>query len=79
MSLGSEGLPNKEIGRRLNISDGTIVHYHTYQKREISNQTVLASTAHIAQNTIERFAIRSCERSWQRPAGAFIFYSLRTD
>ena len=45
MSLVSEGLSNKEIGRRLNIADGTIkVHlHHIYQKLEISNRTVLAA------------------------------------
>jgi two-component system nitrate/nitrite response regulator NarL len=47
MCLVSEGLSNKEIGRRLNISDGTIkVHlHHIYQKLEISNRTVLAALA----------------------------------
>jgi two-component system nitrate/nitrite response regulator NarL len=47
MSLVSEGLSNKEIGRRLNIADGTIkVHLHNiYQKLEISNRTVLAALA----------------------------------
>ena len=45
MSLVSEGLSNKEIGRRLNIADGTIeVHlHHIFQKLEISNRTVLAA------------------------------------
>jgi DNA-binding NarL/FixJ family response regulator len=47
MCLVSEGLSNKEIGRRLNIADGTIkVHlHHIYQKLEISNRTVLAALA----------------------------------
>ncbi len=51
MRLVSEGLSNKEIGRRLNIADGTIkVHlHHMFQKLEISNRTVLAALA-IAQN-----------------------------
>jgi two-component system, NarL family, nitrate/nitrite response regulator NarL len=51
MRLVSEGLSNKEIGRRLNIADGTIkVHLHNiFQKLEISNRTVLAALA-IAQN-----------------------------
>jgi two-component system, NarL family, nitrate/nitrite response regulator NarL len=45
MSLVSEGLSNKEIGRRLNIADGTIkVHlHHIYRKLEISNRTLLAA------------------------------------
>jgi two-component system nitrate/nitrite response regulator NarL len=47
MCLVSGGLSNKEIGRRLNISDGTIkVHlHHIYQKLEISNRTELAALA----------------------------------
>jgi two-component system nitrate/nitrite response regulator NarL len=47
IALVSEGLSNKEIGRRLNIADGTIkVHlHHIYQKLEISNRTVLAAFA----------------------------------
>ncbi|OPY96565.1 two-component system response regulator [Bradyrhizobium sacchari] len=51
MRLVSEGLSNKEIGRRLTISVGTIkVHLHNiFQKLEISNRTVLAALA-IAQH-----------------------------
>jgi DNA-binding NarL/FixJ family response regulator len=47
MRLVSEGLSNKEIGRRLSITDGTIkVHLHNiFQKLEISNRTVLAALA----------------------------------
>jgi two-component system, NarL family, nitrate/nitrite response regulator NarL len=47
MRLVSEGLSNKEIGRRLNITDGTIkVHlHHIFQKLEINNRTVLAAMA----------------------------------
>ena len=50
MDLVSEGLSNKAIARRLNISDGTIkVHlHHIYQKLEINNRTVLTRLA-IAQ------------------------------
>jgi len=45
--LVSEGLSNKEIGRRLNLADGTIKqHLHNiFQKLEISNRTVLAALA----------------------------------
>src|SRR5258705_4354032 len=52
MRLVSEGLWNKEIGRRLNIADGTIKQHlhHIYQKLEISNRTVLAALA-ITQNS----------------------------
>jgi two-component system nitrate/nitrite response regulator NarL len=47
MCLVSEGLSNKEIGRRLNISDGTIkVHlHHIYEKLEVSSRTALAAVA----------------------------------
>jgi two-component system, NarL family, nitrate/nitrite response regulator NarL len=47
MRLVSEGLSNKEIGRRLSIAEGTIkVHlHHIFQKLEISNRTVLAALA----------------------------------
>lgn len=45
--LVSEGLSNKEVGRRLSITDGTIkVHLHRiFQKLEINNRTVLAALA----------------------------------
>ena len=47
MRLVSEGLSNKEIGRCLKITDGTIkVHlHHIFQKLDISNRTVLAALA----------------------------------
>ncbi|PAY05973.1 DNA-binding response regulator [Bradyrhizobium sp. UFLA03-84] len=47
MNLVSEGLSNKEIGRRLKVADGTIkVHlHHIFRKLEISNRTVLATLA----------------------------------
>jgi len=47
MRLVSEGLSNKEIGRRLNIADGTIkVHLHNiFQKLDIGNRTALAALA----------------------------------
>ena len=51
MRLVSEGLSNKEIGRRLNVTDGTIkVHlHHIFQKLDVSNRTLLAALA-ISQN-----------------------------
>jgi DNA-binding NarL/FixJ family response regulator len=54
MRLVSEGLSNKEIGRRLKIADGTIkVHlHHIFQKLDIGNRTVLAALA-ITQNENE--------------------------
>jgi two-component system nitrate/nitrite response regulator NarL len=43
--LVSEGLSNKEIGRRLKITDGTIKQHvhHIFQKLQISNRTELAA------------------------------------
>ncbi|MBN8990286.1 MAG: response regulator [Rhizobiales bacterium] len=45
--LVSEGMSNKEIARKLNLSQGTVkVHLHNiFQKLEISNRTVLAAIA----------------------------------
>lgn len=45
--LVSEGLSNKAIARRLNVTDGTIkVHlHHIFQKLQVSNRTVLAGLA----------------------------------
>jgi two-component system, NarL family, nitrate/nitrite response regulator NarL len=45
MRLVSEGLSNKEIGRRLHITDGTIkVHLHRiFQKLVVGNRTALAA------------------------------------
>jgi two-component system, NarL family, nitrate/nitrite response regulator NarL len=44
VKLVSEGLSNKEVGRRLNLSEGTIrVHLHNiYQKLAVNNRTALA-------------------------------------
>jgi two-component system nitrate/nitrite response regulator NarL len=44
LRLVSEGLSNKEIGRRLKITDGTIkVHLnHIFQKLAVGNRTALA-------------------------------------
>jgi two-component system, NarL family, nitrate/nitrite response regulator NarL len=45
LRLVSEGLSNKEIGRRLKITDGTIkVHlHHVFQKLVVGNRTTLAA------------------------------------
>jgi two-component system, NarL family, nitrate/nitrite response regulator NarL len=47
MHLVCQGLPNKEIGRQLHLSGGTItVHLHRiYQKLAIQNRTALAALA----------------------------------
>ena len=47
MRLVAEGLANKEIGHRLNVSEGTVkIHLHNiYQKTGIGNRTTLAALA----------------------------------
>jgi two-component system nitrate/nitrite response regulator NarL len=44
----AEGLSNKEVGRRLNISEGTVkVHLHNiYSKLGVKNRTALAVLAY---------------------------------
>jgi len=44
----SEGLTNKEIGRRLRLAEGTVkVHlHHIYRKLGIANRTALVVMAH---------------------------------
>ena len=68
MLLVSEGLSNKEIARRLNVSDGTIkVHlHHIFQKLDISNRTTLAALA-ISQPEL---TVPAAERSDQRDVKA---------
>jgi len=43
--LVSEGLSNKQIARRLNVTDGTIkVHlHHIFEKLRVDNRTALAA------------------------------------
>ena len=45
MLLVAEGLVNKEVGKRLNLSEGTVkIHLHNiYQKTGIGNRTALAA------------------------------------
>jgi DNA-binding NarL/FixJ family response regulator len=44
----SEGVSNREIGRRLSVAEGTVkVHLHRiYRKLGIANRTALAKLAH---------------------------------
>jgi|SRR5579864_3357973 len=64
MRLVSDGLSNKEIGRRLNLSDGTIkVHlHHIFQKLDVGNRTALAALANRglwAANRLLRGSLRT--------------------
>jgi two-component system nitrate/nitrite response regulator NarL len=45
--LIADGLSNKEIGRRLELSEGTVkIHLHNiYQKLHVNNRTSLATLA----------------------------------
>jgi two-component system nitrate/nitrite response regulator NarL len=45
MGLVAEGLINKEVGQRLNLSEGTVkIHLHNiYQKTGLGNRTALAA------------------------------------
>jgi two-component system nitrate/nitrite response regulator NarL len=47
MFLVSEGLPNKEVARRLNLSEGTVrIHVHNiYQKTGIGSRAALSAMA----------------------------------
>ena len=47
MLLVAEGLPNKEIARRLNLSEGTVrIHVHNiYQKTGIGSRAALTALA----------------------------------
>jgi len=47
MLLVADGLSNKDVGRQLNLSEGTVkVHLHSiYQKVSVNNRTALAKFA----------------------------------
>ena len=49
----SEGVTNKEIGRRLRLAEGTVkVHlHHIYRKLGIANRTALAVLAHTGRHS----------------------------
>jgi two-component system, NarL family, nitrate/nitrite response regulator NarL len=49
MFLVADGLTNKEIARRLSLTEGTIkIHLHNiYRKAAVSNRTALAALAHL--------------------------------
>ncbi|MBR1177603.1 response regulator [Bradyrhizobium sp. KB893862 SZCCT0404] len=52
--LVSEGMSNKEIARKLDVSQGTVkVHlYNIFQKLEITNRTVLATIALLQRTSV---------------------------
>ena len=58
MILVADGLSNKEVGRRLSLSDGTVkIHLHNiYQKVGVANRTALAAVAVAQRKELERAA-----------------------
>jgi two-component system nitrate/nitrite response regulator NarL len=58
MLLVADGLSNKEVGRKLNLSDGTVkIHLHNiYQKVGLGNRTALAAAAVSQRNELDRAA-----------------------
>jgi len=55
-----EGLSNKGVGRKLNLSEGTVkVHLHNiYQKLGVKNRTALAVLVH-TKLALERLNLRA--------------------
>jgi DNA-binding NarL/FixJ family response regulator len=51
LALLAEGLSNKDVGRKLKLSEGTVkVHLHNiYQKLGVKNRTALAALAYTAE------------------------------
>jgi two-component system nitrate/nitrite response regulator NarL len=48
-ALVSAGLSNKDVGRRLNLTEGTVkIHlHHIYDRLGVANRTALAVMAHM--------------------------------
>ena len=57
MLLVADGLSNKEVGRRLSLSDGTVkIHLHNiYQKVGVANRTALTAAAVSRRQHLDRF------------------------
>jgi two-component system nitrate/nitrite response regulator NarL len=55
MLLVADGLSNKDVGRRLNVSEGTVkVHLHSiYQKVAVTNRTALAKFAGLYRDRVQ--------------------------
>jgi two-component system, NarL family, nitrate/nitrite response regulator NarL len=54
--LVAGGLPNKDVGRRLDLSEGTVkVHLHNiYRKLGVNNRTALSAMAITQREDVER-------------------------
>ena len=63
----AEGLSNKDVGRKLSLSEGTVkVHLHNiYSKLGVKNRTALAVLAHteIAMRTLPHIPNSDFERA----------------
>jgi DNA-binding CsgD family transcriptional regulator len=59
----AEGLTNKDVGRRLNLSEGTVHLHNIYTKLGINKQTALVPTAHA-----HREELMGRQSSWQAVA-----------
>jgi DNA-binding NarL/FixJ family response regulator len=56
LTLMAEGLSNKDVGRRLNLSEGTVkVHLHNiYQKLQVNKRTALVAIAHAHREELQQ-------------------------
>jgi DNA-binding CsgD family transcriptional regulator len=76
MALVATGLSNKEIGRQLGLSDGTVkMHlYKVYQKAGVANRTALAAMVH--RNRIglpQKTDVKEIQRPLRRVARCLLF------
>ena len=64
-TLASGGLSNKDVGRRLNLSEGTVkVHLHNiYEKLGVKTRTALVVLAHIEYASVSHTASFDFEKA----------------
>lgn len=73
----SDGLPNKAVGRRLDLSEGTVkVHLHNiYRKLSVNNRTALAAMAVASREDLQPAAYSVHQLSGQNAENWPIFRS----